>query len=77
MAGDTEISVINPDVQLPATIPPEGVWYTWLGHKALLPEFQSGHEEDFFVRLSNERRVRSRKATDIPVAGIMANPPRQ
>ena len=76
MARDTEISVINPDIQLPATLAPEGVWYTWLGHRALLPEFQSGHEKDFWVRLSNGRRVRSRKATDIPPAGIMSNQPR-
>jgi hypothetical protein len=76
MAGDTEIPVVNPEIEPHPTIPPEGVWYTWLGHKALLPEYQSGHERDFWVRLSNGRRVRSRKATNIPAAGIMYNRPR-
>lgn len=72
-AVGTELPVINPHIRMPAEIRPEEVWHTHLRLDALLPKYQQGGEDCFIVHLSNGKRLRSKKAENVPSAGVFTN----
>jgi hypothetical protein len=73
-ADGTELPVINDHIKMPTELRPEQVWHTHLRLDALLPKYQQGAEDRFVVHLSSGKRVRSRKAENVPGAGIFTNP---
>lgn len=72
-AGGVEVPVVNSHIKMPAQICPEQVWHTHLRLDALPLKYQYGAEDRFVVSLSSGKRVRSKRAENVPSAGLFSN----